>query len=265
MCLCSPPPATPATPSEPHSCLAHGIPAARRSGIGNLCLGPEYNAEQIKQVLENCKLRFRYLLTADELVETAVAELDEHRIVAWMQGRMEFGPRALATAVSWRRAGPVFHGKLNAYIKHREGFRKFAASVPAELAGDYFDVGPNARFLATVGRVKPQYRKQFGVPFSPMTWCVCTPSLRKTTRSTGACSTRPGKRRASRCSITPRSTCSETRWCAHRAMPCGASIPPASTRCSWGISFAEVVLLFGIHDTAFEEHCVIPYEVERFQ
>ncbi len=47
------------------------------------------------------------------------------------------------------------------YIKHRESFRKFAASVPAEVASDYFDVGSNARFLATVGRVRPEHKKQF--------------------------------------------------------------------------------------------------------
>jgi len=39
--------------------------------------------------------------------------------------------------------------------------RKFAASVPAELAGQYFEVGPNARYLATVGRVRPEYAEKF--------------------------------------------------------------------------------------------------------
>ncbi len=47
------------------------------------------------------------------------------------------------------------------FIKHREPFRKFAASVPAEVAGYYFEVGPNARYLATVGRVRPEYRETF--------------------------------------------------------------------------------------------------------
>ena len=50
---------------------------------------------------------------------------------------------------------------LNSYIKHREPFRKFAASVPVELVAEYFDVGTNARFLATVGRVKPAHRTTF--------------------------------------------------------------------------------------------------------
>jgi carbamoyltransferase len=134
----------------------------QRVSLGNLCLGPSYSAEQIKQVLENCKLRFRYLLTADELIDTAVAQLSENKIVAWMHGRMEFGPRALGNrSILASPQDPYSAENLNAYIKHRESFRKFAASVPAELAGEYFEVGANARYLATVGRVRERYRKCF--------------------------------------------------------------------------------------------------------
>ncbi len=133
-----------------------------RAGIGNLCLGPEFQPEQVKQVLENCKLHIRCLLTADELVATAVRELNDHKIVAWMHGRMEFGPRALGNrSILASPLNPYSTENLNVYIKHREPFRKFAASVPAELAGDYFEVGPNARFLATVGRVRPAHRQTF--------------------------------------------------------------------------------------------------------
>src|ERR1019366_9229188 len=67
----------------------------QRIGLDNLYLGPSYTAEEIKRVLENCKLRFRYILTTEETIETAIAQLAENRIVAWMHGRMEFGPRAL--------------------------------------------------------------------------------------------------------------------------------------------------------------------------
>ncbi len=135
---------------------------ARGAGVGNLCLGPEYGAEEIKRVLENCKLRFRYLLTSDELIGTAVRELDDHKIVAWMQGRMEFGPRALGNrSLLASPLDPYSTENLNAFIKHREPFRKFAASVPEEHCGEYFEAGPNARFLATVGRVRPEHRKTF--------------------------------------------------------------------------------------------------------
>lgn len=133
-----------------------------RTGMGDFCLGPGFDAEEIKQVLENCKLRFRYLLTTGELIESAVSEINDNRIVAWMQGRMEFGPRALGNrSILASPLNPYSTENLNTYIKHRESFRKFAASVPAELAGEYFEVGPNARFLATVGRVRNPHRKTF--------------------------------------------------------------------------------------------------------
>ena len=60
----------------------------KRASLNDLCLGPSYAAEQVKQVLENCKLRFSYLMTTDEMVERAVRDLNGEKIIAWMQGRM---------------------------------------------------------------------------------------------------------------------------------------------------------------------------------
>ncbi len=133
----------------------------RRVPFSTLCLGPAYTPEQIKQVLENCKLRFRFL-TSGELMREAIRALNDNQIVAWMQGRMEFGPRALGNrSILASPLNPYSTENLNVYIKHREGFRKFAASVPEEIAEKYFEVGPNARYLATVGEVRPEYREQF--------------------------------------------------------------------------------------------------------
>lgn len=134
----------------------------KRVAFGTLCLGPSYTAAEIKQVVENCKLRFHYMLTIDEVIDTAVAQLNDNKIVAWMHGRMEFGPRALGNrSILASPLDPYSTENLNAFIKHREPFRKFAASVPAELSAQFFDVGSNARFLSTVGRVKPEHREKF--------------------------------------------------------------------------------------------------------
>jgi carbamoyltransferase len=96
------------------------------------------------------------------MLAQAVRMLGEHKILAWMQGRMEFGPRALGNrSILASPLDPYSTENLNVFIKHREPFRKFAASVPAELASEYFDAGSNARHLATVGRVKPKHRKTF--------------------------------------------------------------------------------------------------------
>ncbi|HUB79261.1 MAG TPA: carbamoyltransferase C-terminal domain-containing protein [Bryobacteraceae bacterium] len=133
-----------------------------RVRLRTLSLGPAYSAADTKKELENCKLRFRYLLTTDEIVDTAVEQLADNKIVAWMHGRMEFGPRALGNrSILASPLDPYSTENLNIFIKHRESNRKFAASVPAELCAQYFDVGDNARYLSTVGHVRPECREQF--------------------------------------------------------------------------------------------------------
>jgi carbamoyltransferase len=133
-----------------------------RAPLETMSLGPSYTPEQIKQVLENCKLNFHYHLTTEELLRSTVDQLAAEKIVAWMQGRMEFGSRALGNrSILASPLNPFSTENLNVFIKHREPFRKFAASVPVEFAARYFDVGRNARYLATVGRVREEYRKTF--------------------------------------------------------------------------------------------------------
>lgn len=130
--------------------------------LDSLLLGPAYPAEDVKQVIENCKLRFRFLTTTDEMIAAAVHLLGERQIVAWMQGAMEFGPRALGNrSILASPLDPYSTENLNTFIKHREPFRKFAASVPLELAAEYFETGPNSRSLATVGKVREAHRKAF--------------------------------------------------------------------------------------------------------
>jgi carbamoyltransferase len=134
----------------------------RHPAKSTLLLGPSYGIDEIKQVLENCKLDFSYLRSTDDLLSTAVRMLSEHKIVAWMQGRMEFGPRALGNrSILASPLDPYSTENLNVFIKHREPFRKFAASVPTELVSEYFDAGPNARTISTVGRVREAYKKTF--------------------------------------------------------------------------------------------------------
>ncbi len=133
-----------------------------RLNCGGYALGPQFSAHDIKQVFENCKLRLHLLPTVPETIGSAVRLLQENRILAWMQGRMEFGPRALGNrSILASPLDPYSAENLNTFIKHRDASRKFAASVPAELASEYFDAGSNARYLATVSRVRPAHKDRF--------------------------------------------------------------------------------------------------------
>ncbi|MBI4459877.1 MAG: carbamoyltransferase [Acidobacteria bacterium] len=139
-----------------------------RCRLEHLYYGPQYSSGEIKDVLENCKLRFRYFQKSGELVANAVEALRQNHIVGWFQGRAEFGPRALgARSILASPLGPYVNENLNIYVKHRESFRPFAASVIEERAGEFFEFGPLVRHLASVGRVKAAYQETFASNLLP--------------------------------------------------------------------------------------------------
>ncbi len=123
-------------------------------------LGPGYSNEEIKNVLDNCKAVYRWLDSDARKIDETVKLLLSGKIVGWFQGAAEFGPRALGNrsilASPWT---PYVKENLNDYVKHREPFRPFALSVPEEDAAKYFDFTPPAHFMATMGRLRPEYRE----------------------------------------------------------------------------------------------------------
>ena len=122
-----------------------------RAPLASLALGMYATSQEMKAVLDNCKISYRYLSGEEQTVEEAVNLLLRDKIVAWCQGRTEFGHRALGNRSLL--ASPFSEYVLenvNQFIKHREGFHPFALSVPAECAADYFDASPNCRFMASL-------------------------------------------------------------------------------------------------------------------
>ena len=123
--------------------------------------GPEFGAEEIGATLGAAGVTAHRMEEA-ALLDVTAREIADGKVLGWFQGRMEFGPRALGNrSILASPLDPYSTENLNTFIKHREAFRKFAASVPAELSERYFETGSNASFLATVGRVKPEYRERF--------------------------------------------------------------------------------------------------------
>ena len=122
-----------------------------RAPLSNLAVGMHASPQEMKTVLDNCKIVYRYLPGEEQTVEESARLLLRDKIVAWCQGRTEFGHRALGNRSLL--ASPFSEyviENVNEYIKHREEFHPFALSVPAERASEYFDASPNCRFMTSL-------------------------------------------------------------------------------------------------------------------
>lgn len=99
------------------------------------------------------------------LIERVAQDLADGRIVGWMDGALELGPRALGHRSILAAPHSIqTRDRLNRDIKHREQFRPFAPVVPLELAERYFEMPPGgprlARFMSGVFPVRPEWREK---------------------------------------------------------------------------------------------------------
>ena len=99
------------------------------------------------------------------LVERIAGDLSAGRIVGWMDGASEFGPRALGhRSLLAAPHSPELRDRLNRDIKRREEFRPFAPVVSIEAAGRYFELPAGAdrlaRFMSGVFPVRPEWRSR---------------------------------------------------------------------------------------------------------
>ncbi|MBL7799995.1 MAG: hypothetical protein JNL95_04645 [Chitinophagales bacterium] len=93
----------------------------------NTFLGNEFSAESIQETLQICQVNFTKPV---DIVESAAKDLAEGKVIAWFQGKMEFGPRALGNrSILANPCLPEMQKIVNQKIKFRESFRPFGASV----------------------------------------------------------------------------------------------------------------------------------------
>jgi carbamoyltransferase len=99
------------------------------------------------------------------LVERVADELAAGRIVGWMEGASEFGPRALGhRSILAAPHAPAMRDRLNRDIKSREEFRPFAPVVTSDAVDRYFELPPGgarlARFMSGVFPVRAEFQSQ---------------------------------------------------------------------------------------------------------
>jgi len=98
-----------------------------------------------------------------ELLDRTADDLMNGRIVGWMDGALELGPRALGhRSILAAPHDAAMRDRLNREIKYREQFRPFAPVVPVECAERYFELPRGgerlARFMSGVFPVRPEWR-----------------------------------------------------------------------------------------------------------
>jgi carbamoyltransferase len=121
-------------------------------------LGPKFSDNQIEAELVACGAKF-IRLSENELIETVATALINEKAVGWMQGRMEFGPRALGgRSIIADPRSPVMQKQLNLKVKYRESFRPFAPSVLRENVSEWFEHDTDSPYMLIVADVKNDKR-----------------------------------------------------------------------------------------------------------
>ncbi len=123
-------------------------------------LGPVFEQNDIENRLRAAGARFE-AVNESEVIEQTADALTEGKAVGWMQGRMEFGPRALGgRSILGDPRSPTMQKTLNLKVKYRESFRPFAPSVKRESVSDWFEHEGDSPYMLVVGGVANDRRRE---------------------------------------------------------------------------------------------------------
>lgn len=124
--------------------------------LQHMYYGPEFSATEIESILRERKLNYEKLANVSEI---AAHYLSENKIIAWYQGRMEAGPRALGNrSILMSPLRAENKDLINACVKYREAFRPFAPAMLCESIDDYLVKGREEPYMITSFDVKPEKR-----------------------------------------------------------------------------------------------------------
>ena len=117
-------------------------------------LGPQYTNSEIENVLSNLGAKFNKL-SNDEITSYTAKLLSEGKAIAWFQGRMEFGPRALGSrSILGDPRSPDMQKNLNLKVKFRESFRPFAPSILREDLSEWFELKADSPYMLLTSNIK---------------------------------------------------------------------------------------------------------------
>ena len=140
--------------------LHHQLTGENPQPIYTAQFGPEFKDEDIREVIEDVRGLAVEELEEQSLVNRTAECIDKGGVVAWFQGRSEYGPRALGNrSFLADPRNESARENLNRKIKKREPFRPFAPSVKAECAAEYFEIDQPSPFMTIIVPVRPEKRQ----------------------------------------------------------------------------------------------------------
>ena len=143
------------------------IPTEDADQMSGAYLGPEFGDEDVRAVIRKYNAPHKHFEDFQELTQEAAKLIDQGAVIGWVQGRMEFGPRALgARSIIGDARNPEMQKKLNVKIKYRESFRPFAPSVLAEDCNKYFENIEKSPYMLMVKPVVSDRRNEVPEQYS---------------------------------------------------------------------------------------------------
>jgi carbamoyltransferase len=117
-------------------------------------LGPDYSGQEVQNWLKSEGIKYQSY-KKEELTSAVAKLLASEKVVGWVSGPMEFGPRALgARSILGDARSPAMQKVMNLKIKYRESFRPFAPVVLKEEVSEYFDINCESPYMLLVAPVK---------------------------------------------------------------------------------------------------------------
>jgi carbamoyltransferase len=130
-----------------------------RDAMSGSFLGPVYSNEEIERYLQALGAPYERLDEPTLLCRLA-ADLANEKVVGWLSGPMEFGPRALGgRSILGDPRSERMQSVMNLKIKYRESFRPFAPSVLRERVSDYFEMDVDSPYMLLVAPVRSDRRR----------------------------------------------------------------------------------------------------------
>ena len=128
----------------------------------NVFLGPDFTDDEIQTTLLNLDIKYEKFEDQASLLNATVEDLVSNKIIAWFQGKLEFGKRALGNrSILSTPTDKSISNKINKIIKKREVYQPFAASIIDRFSNKYFELdskfNESYKYMNIIAKCKNEY------------------------------------------------------------------------------------------------------------